>query len=53
MKEYIEKMKELLDMMAYSYQNALQKESATEIAYREGVMAGVKMILEDLEKLEK
>ena len=52
MKEYIKKMRELVKMMEFNYEHALQTEEATQIAYREGVMAGVNMVLEDLEKME-
>lgn len=52
MKEYIQKMKELLKMMEYNYEKALQEEDATQMAYREGVIDGVKMVLKDLEELE-
>ena len=51
MKEYIEKMKELLKMMEFNYEKALQNEDAPQIAYREGVIAGVKMVLADLEEI--
>lgn len=50
MKDYVNKMKELLKMMEFNYEKALQEEDAPQIAYREGVIAGVKMVLEDLEK---
>lgn len=51
MKEYIKKIKELVKMMESNYEYALQTEEATQIAYREGVIDGVKMVLTDLEKM--
>ena len=49
----IEKLEQLVVRLERDYENALQSEEATQVAYKEGVIEGVKLAIEELKQEEK
>ena len=50
MNKAIENLEQLVLRLEQDYENALQSEEAIQIAYKEGVIAGVKLSIEELQE---
>ena len=53
MSKEIQALKELVEKMERTYEQALQTEGELQIAYREGIMIGLYRAIKELESLEE